>query len=166
MKIDRLVLISAGVSLALVSPILAQTAKQKPKPAAAKPAAAKPAAPAAVSADPVLEAKVKARVGEYWKQRMTLNLGSILPYYENSFRSAMTAEKFAVDFRRLNRFNPEYMGIDGVRFDSPTKATVKVKLRTKPAVLEGAELVTSTDEIWVLEKGQWFKDGETMIPNI
>jgi hypothetical protein len=58
------------------------------------------------------------------------------------------------------------MGIDGVRFDSPTKATIKVKLRTKPSVLDGAELVTSTEESWVLENGQWFKAAESMIPNI
>ena len=168
MKIDRLVLLAVGASLALVSPLAAQATKPKPKPAAAaKPAAAtKPTAPPSVAADPAQEAKVKARVSDYWKQRMTLNLASILPYYETSFRSAMTPEKFAVDFRRLNRFNPEFLGIDGVRFDSPTKATIKVKLRTKPSVLEGAELVTSTDETWVLENGQWFKASETMIPNI
>ena len=119
-----------------------------------------------MAADPAQEAKVKARVSDYWKQRMTLNLASILPFYEAGFRSALTPEKLAVDFRRLNRFNPEFLGIDAVRFDSPTKATIKVKLRTKPSVLEGAELVTSTDETWVLENGQWFKASETMIPNI
>ena len=109
---------------------------------------------------------MKARVTEYWKQRMTLNLGSILPFYETSFRSSLTPEKFAVDFRRLNRFAPHFLGIDGVRFESPTRATIKVKLRTKPSVLDGAELVTSTDESWVLEDGQWFKAGESMMPNI
>jgi hypothetical protein len=165
LKTDRIVLLAVGASLALVSPLLAQAAKEQAKPAAKPAAAVKPAA-SSVAADPALEAKVKARVGEYWKQRMTLNLGSILPYYENSFRAAFTPEKFAVDFRRLNRFNPEFLGIDGVKLDSPTRATVKVKLRTKPSVLEGAELVTATDETWVLENGQWFKAAETMIPNI
>ena len=167
MKIDRLVLLAVGASLAVVSAAAAQATKPKPKPAAAaKPAATKPTAAPSVAADPAQEAKVKARVSDYWKQRMTLNLASVFPYYETSFRSAMTPEKFAVDFRRLNRFNPEFLGIDGVRFDSPTKATIKVKLRTKPSVLEGAELVTSTDETWVLENGQWFKASESMIPNI
>jgi hypothetical protein len=95
-----------------------------------------------------------------------MNLQSILPFYESSFRSALTPEKFAVDYRRLNRFAPEFLGIDGVRFESPTKAVIKVKLRTKPSVLDGAELVTSTDESWVLENGQWFKVSESMLPNI
>jgi hypothetical protein len=166
LKTDRSVFLAAGVSLALVSPLLAQAAKEKPATAPKPAAAAAPAAPASTAADPALEAKVKARVAEYWKQRMTLNLASILPYYENSFRSSMTGDKFAVDFRRLNRFNPEFLGVDGVKLESPTRATVKVKLRTKPSVLEGAELVTSTDETWVLENGQWFKAAESMIPNI
>ena len=168
MKLDRHVLVAAGVSMALASPAAAQAPKEQPKPAeAARPAAAaKAPAPPSVPADPVQEAKVKARVNEYWKQRMTLNLASILPFYETSFRSSLTPEKFAVDFRRLNRFAPQFLGIDAVRFDSPTKATIKVKLRTKPSVLDGAELVTSTDESWVLEDGQWFKVGESMMPNI
>ena len=168
MKLDRLVLVAAGASLALVSPVAAQAPKDKPKaPAAPKPAVAAPRTPApSVAVDPAQEAKLRARVSEYWKQRMTLNLGSILPYYESSFRSSLTPEKFAVDFRRLNRFNPEFLGVDGVRFDSPTRATVKVKLRTKPSVLDGAELVTSTDESWVLENGQWYHATEAVIPSI
>jgi hypothetical protein len=167
LKLDRHVLVAAGVSMALASPAASQAPTEKPKPAAAKPAAAAkaPAAPS-VPSDPVQEGKVKARVTEYWKQRMTMNLGSILPFYETSFRSSLTPEKFAVDFRRLNRFAPQFLGIDGVRFESPTKATIKVKLQTKPSVLDGAELVTSTDESWVLEDGQWFKAGESMMPNI
>jgi len=168
LKLDRMVLVAAGASLALVSPLAAQATKPKPKPApAAKPAAAAttPAAPA-VAVDPAREAKLRARVSEYWKQRMTLNLASILPYYETSFRTSMTPEKFAVDFRRLNRFNPEFLGVDAVKLESPTRATLKVKLRTKPSVLDGAELVTSTDETWVLENGQWYKAAETMIPNV
>jgi hypothetical protein len=95
-----------------------------------------------------------------------MNLGSVLPFYESSFRSSLTPEKFAVDFRRLNRFAPQFMGIDGVRFESPTRAVIKVKLRTKPSVLDGAELVTATDESWVLEGGQWFKVSESLLPNI
>ena len=167
MKLDRHVLVAAGISLALASPAASQAPNEKPKPAAPKPAAAAkaPAAPS-VPADPAQEANVKARVTEYWKQRMTLNLASVLPFYETSFRSSLTPEKFAVDFRRLNRFAPEFLGIDAVRFDSPTRATIKVKLRTKPSVLDGAELVTSTDESWVLEDGQWFKAAESMMPNI
>jgi len=168
LKLDRVVLAAAGASLALVSPLAAQAAKEKPKPAAAAkpaPAAAAPAAPATVS-DPAEEAKVRARVTEYWKQRMTLDLATILPFYEKSFRDSTTKEKFAADFRRLNRFAPQFLGIDGVRFDTPAKATLKVKLRTTPSVLDGQELVTSTDEVWVLEDGQWYKAAESMMPNI
>lgn len=167
MKLDRLVLVAAGASLALASPAAAQATKAKPKPAAAAtPAPVKASAAPSVPADPVQEAKLKARVGEYWKQRMTLDLASILPFYEKSFRSSLTPQKFAADFRRLNRFAPEFLGVDAVRFDTPAKATLKVKLRTKPSVLDGAELVTSTDETWVLEDGQWYKAAESMMPNI
>jgi len=171
LKLDRHFLVVAGVSLALASPAAAQDtkAKTKPKPAPAKgtpaPAKATPAPPS-VPADPVQEAKLKERVNEYWKQRMTLDLATILPFYEKSFRDSTTKEKFAADFRRLNRFAPQFLGIDGVRFDTPAKATLKVKLRTTPSVLDGQELVTSTDEVWVLEDGQWYKAAESMMPNI
>lgn len=164
MKIDRLIVVAAGASLALVSPLFAQAPKASPKPAAA---AARPAVPKpAITADPAQEAKIKARVTEYWKERMKLNLATILPYYESSFRSSLTPEKFAADFRRLNRFNPQFLGIDGVSLESPTKATVKVKLKTKAAILENAELVTSTDEYWVLENGQWYHAAEAMVPSL
>ena len=168
MKLDRHILVAAGASLALASPAAAQAPKAKPTPAAAAPAAAvKTPVPPSVPADPVQEAKLKARVTEYWKQRtLTMDLARIFPFYEKSFRSSMTPEKFAVDFRRLNRFAPEFLGIDSVRFDTPAKATLKVKLRTKPSVLDGQELVTSTEEGWVLEDGQWYKASESMMPNI
>ena len=165
MKLDRLILVAAGAALALASSAAAQPPKDKPA-AAPKPDASGAKAPAAPSGiqDPAQEAKVKARVTEYWKQRMTLDLGSILPFYESSFRSSLTPQKFAMDFHRLNRFKPEFLGIDGVRLDSPTKATIKVKLRTKVQALDGAELVSSTEEVWVLEKGQWYKAAEPMVP--
>jgi hypothetical protein len=166
LKLDRHVFIAVGASLALASPAAAQAAKPKPKPAATAAAPVKPPSPPSVPADPVQEAKVKARATEYWKQRMTMNLGGTLPFYEKSFRSSLTPEKFATDFRRLNRFAPEFMGIDSVRFETAAKAVLKVRLRTKPSVLDGAELVTSTDETWVLEDGQWYKAGEPMMPNI
>jgi hypothetical protein len=183
LKLDRQILAVAGVSAALVSPAAAQAPKASPKPVTAStpapvkastpapvkaptPAPVKPPAAPSVPADPVQEAKLRARATEYWKLRMTMNLGGTLPYYESSFRSTLTPEKFAINFRRLNRFAPEFLGIDGVRFDSPTKATIKVKLRTQPSVLDGQELITSTDESWVLEGGQWYKVGESMLPNL
>jgi hypothetical protein len=167
LKLDRLILAAAGASLALASSSSAQPPKDKPAaaPTPAAPAAKAPAAPSGPQ-DPAQEAKVKARATEYWKQRMTLDLAKILPFYESSFRSSMTPEKFATDYRRLNRFNPQFLGIDGVRLDSPTKATIKVKLRTVVQALDGAELVSSTEEVWLLEKGQWYKAGEPMVPNL
>lgn len=167
MKLDRFLLFAAGASLASMSLAVADTPKaasrkEKPKPAAA----AKPEASPAAVVDAAREAKLRERVNDYWKTRMTLNLQSIFPFYEASFRSQYTPEKFAVDFRRLNRFAPEFLGIDGVTFQGPTKATIKVRLRTKPSVLDGAELITSTEESWVFEDGQWFKAGESMLPNI
>lgn len=167
MKLDRLFLAAAGAALALASSAAAQPPKDKPAAAPQPAAAAAKAAPApAAHNDPAQEAKVKARATEYWKQRMTLDLGSILPFYESSFRSSLTPQKFAVDFHRLNRFKPEFLGIDGVRLDSPTKATIKVKLRTKVQALDGAELVSSTEEVWLLEKGQWYKAAEPMVPSL
>jgi hypothetical protein len=171
LNLDRFLLFAAAASIASASLLTADTSKASPKPkpnpvAAAKPAAPKPAASPAAAVDAAQGAKVIERATDYWKTRMSMNLQSILPFYESSFRTSLTPEKFAVDYRRLNRFAPEFLGIDGVRFESPTRAVVKVKLRTKPAMLDGAELVTSTDETWVLENGQWFKVGESMIPNI
>jgi hypothetical protein len=167
LTLDRRLLVAAGAYLALASSAAAQPPKDKPA-AAPKPAAAAAKAAPAPSApqDPAQEAKVKARVTEYWKQRMEEDLGSLLPFYESSFRSSLTPQKFARDYRRLNRFNPEFLGVDAVKLDSPTKATIKVKLRTKVAALEGAELISSTEEVWVFENGQWFKAAEPMLPNL
>jgi hypothetical protein len=166
LKIDRHVLIAAAASLALASPAAAQAPAAKPKPSAPPtPAPIKEAGPS-IPADPAQEAKLKARVTEYWKLRMSQDLSTILPFYEKSFRTSQSPERFAADFRRLKRFEPEFLGIDSVRFETAAKATLHVKLRTKPSVLDGAELVTSTAETWVLEDGQWYKAAESMLPAI
>jgi hypothetical protein len=166
LKIDRHVLIAAGASLALVSPVAAQAPPAKPRPAPATPAPITSPAGPSVAADPAQEAKLEARVTEYWKMRMTQDLSTVLPFYEKSFRSSQSPERFAADFRRLKRFEPEFLGIDGVRFETAAKATLHIKLRTKPSVLDGAELVTSTAETWVLEDGEWYKAAESMLPAI
>jgi hypothetical protein len=166
LKIDRHVLIVAGACLALAGPAAAQAPGAKPKPALPTPAPIKSPAGPAVAADPAQEAKLKARVTEYWKLRMSQDLSTVLPFYEKSFRTSQSPERFAADFRRLKRFEPEFLGIDSVRFETAAKATLHVKLRTKPSVLDGAELVTSTAETWVLEDGQWYKAAESMLPAI
>jgi len=147
---------------------LAFAAGPQTAPKAAKPAA-KPAPKAAATAAPAAspeEAKLRERVNGYWKTRATMNLQDILPFYEAAFRSNYTPVTFATNFRRLNRFAPEFMGIESVIFSDPKRAAVRVKLRTKPPILDGQDLISSSEEIWVLEDGNWFHAGEAMIPNI
>ena len=168
-------LIASIVGLSLGALVEAGDVKTKPAPkpstAPAKPA---PAAPVAASvappaSGPVSEAEkaLRERVSAYWKIRATMNLHACYPFYESSFRSKYTADQFATDFRRLNRFAPEFMGIDGASIDpSGANATVKVKLRTRPDVLQGQELLSSVEETWLLEEGVWNKAGELTFPNI
>jgi hypothetical protein len=126
-----------------------------PKPAGS-PAAAGPA-----------EQALRARVAEYWKVRETTNLQNAYPFYEPDFRKKFTADTFARDFRRLNRFAPEFVGVDALTLDpSGTHAQVKVKLRTKPDVLGGQELISVTEESWVLADGEWWKAAEPMLPSL
>lgn len=141
-------------------------AKPAEKPSAAP---AKPAPSAAPASAKVSEAEqaLRDRASAYWKLRATTNLHACYPFYEASFRSKYTADQFATDFRRLNRFAPEFLGVEGASID-PTgaKATVKVKLRTRPDVLQGQELLSTVEETWLLEEGVWNKGGELTFPNI
>jgi hypothetical protein len=121
-------------------------------------AQAKPAAAGA-------EGAVRARVEEYWKARSTMNLQAVQPFYEPEFRTKYSPDAFARDFRRLNRFAPEFMGVEGVAIDGK-KATVKVKLRTKPDILQGQELVSVVEEVWLNVDGGWFRQSEALLPNI
>ena len=157
--IPIVILSAAGLVLAP----RAEPGDSKPKPAP-QPSAA-PARPAPSPAEQ--EKAVRERASAYWGQRAATNLHACYPFYEASFRSKYTADQFAVEFRRLNRFAPEFLGIDGVTIDpSGAKATVKVKLRTHPDVLQGQELVSSVEDIWLLESGVWNKAGELTFPNI
>ena len=146
--------------------------KASPSPSAAPakpgtPAAAAPSAPAPTGKVSEQEKALRDRVDAYWKNRAAANLHACYPFYETGFRSKYTADQFAVEFRRLNRFAPEYLGIDGVTIDpSGSKAAVKVKLRTHPDVLQGQELLSSIEETWLLEQGVWNKGGELTFPNI
>jgi hypothetical protein len=111
------------------------------------------------------EAVVRARVEEYWKARSTMNLQNVQPFYEPEFRAKYTPDAFARDFRRLNRFAPEFLGVEGVAIEGK-KATVKVKLRTKPDILQGQELVSVVEEVWLNVDGGWFRQSESLLPNI
>ncbi|MET0555769.1 MAG: hypothetical protein ABW221_22205 [Vicinamibacteria bacterium] len=122
-------------------------------------AAAAPAAPSET------DKAVAQRVTEYWKARATMNLQAVYPFYEPEFRAKYSADVFARDFRRLNRFAPEFMGVEGITVEGK-KATVKVKLKTKPDVLMGQELVSVVDEVWVSQDGAWYRVAESLLPNI
>jgi hypothetical protein len=147
---------------------------KKPAPAPMDSAApAKPSSSASPSTAPASgkiseqEKALRDRVTEYWKNRATSNLHACYPFYEASFRSKYTPDQFATDFRRLNRFAPEFLGIDGVTLEpSGAKATVKIKLRTRPDVLQGQELISAVEETWLVEDGIWNKAGELTFPNI
>ena len=125
------------------------------------------ASAAAQAAKPGSEAEkaVRARVEEYWKVRATMNLQAVQPFYEPDFRNKYAPDVFARDFRRLNRFAPEFMGVERVAIDGK-KATVTVKLRTKPDILQGQELISSVEEVWLNLDGGWFRQSESLLPNI
>lgn len=111
------------------------------------------------------EKAVRARVEEYWKARSTMNLQILQPFYEPDFRAKYSPEVFARDFRRLNRFAPEFMGVESVALDGK-KATVKVKLRTKPDILQGQELLSVVEEVWLNVDGGWYRQSEALLPNL
>ena len=145
------------------APPTPSTAPAKPAP----PPAAAPSAPPSTGKVSEQEKALRDRVDAYWRHRAATNLHACYPFYETGFRSKYTADQFAVEFRRLNRFAPEFLGIDGVTLDaSGAKAAVRVKLRTHPDVLQGQELVSSVEETWLLEDGVWNKGGELTFPNI
>lgn len=127
--------------------------------------AAKPAAEAPAKAPADAEKAVRARVEEYWKTRSTMNLQNVQPFYEPDFRTKYPPDAFARDFRRLNRFAPEFLGIESVALEDK-KATVKVKLRTKPDVLQGQELISVVEEVWLNLNGGWFRQAEALLPNL
>lgn len=128
-------------------------------------AASATAAQAAKPASDGAEKAIRQRVEEYWKARSTMNLQSIQPFYEPEFRTKYSPDLFARDFRRLNRFAPEFQGIESVVHDGK-KATVKVKLRTKPDILQGQELVSVVEEVWLNVDGGWYRQSEALLPNL
>lgn len=127
-----------------------------------------PAGPTGVQApvEESVEKQLRERVAAYWKTRENLNLQECYPFYESAFRAQYTPDSFAKNFRRLNRFAPEVLGIVSVAIaPSGEKATVKIKLRTHPAPLEGKELISVHEEEWVREEDGWWKAAEPLLPN-
>jgi hypothetical protein len=113
------------------------------------------------------EKALRQRVTEYWKVRMAGDLRPCHGFYEKAFRDKYSPEVFARDFRRLNRFAPEFVGIEKVALESGgKKAIVRTRLRTKPAILEGRELLSVNEEVWLLEDGVWRKGAEPLVPNV
>jgi len=113
------------------------------------------------------ERALRERVDAYWQARTNANLHAAYPYYEPAFRARYTADAFARNFRRLNRFAPEFQGIVSVTIDADhARAEVKVKLRTAPAVLDGRELISVTKEVWLLQDGTWWKEAEPLLPSL
>jgi len=113
------------------------------------------------------EKGLRERVSAYWTTRQSLNLHECYRYYERAFRETYTADSFAKNFRRLNRFAPEFVGVEAVAIqESGKKATVKVKLRTEPDVLEGQEFITVHEETWIWEEGDWWKGSEPVMPSL
>lgn len=111
------------------------------------------------------EKAVRDRVAAYWKVRMTTNLQDCHPFYEASFREKYPPDTFAREFRRLNRFAPEFLGVEGVAFDAAGRtAKVKIKLRTRPGFLEGKDLDSVVEETWVQEGDGWFHAAEALLP--
>jgi hypothetical protein len=171
----RFVLVAATLTVVAALGPRSQAADTKPaaspKPSAAKAVVASPspspsAAPATGKAAEQ-EKALRERVSQYWGFRATTNLHACYPFYEVAFRTKYTADQFAVDFRRLNRFAPEFLGVDSVAIDpSGTKAKVKLKLRTHPDVLQGQELISPIEDSWLLEDGVWNKASELTFPNI
>jgi hypothetical protein len=134
---------------------------QPPSGSMTAPAPAAPATP--VDVDPVL----KARVDAYWAARMKMNLALAYTFYDATFRAAYSEDKFLQNFQRLLRFRPEYLGIERVSLTpSKTVAVVGVRLKTRPAELDGMELVSVSDEKWQKTGDTWFKQGEPLMPDL
>jgi hypothetical protein len=109
------------------------------------------------------------RVTEYWKARTRQDLYGAYPFYEPKFRSTYQPEAFVKTFQRLNRFSPELVSVNDITVDvSGTRAKVSVQLRSKPLIdkQELQELITTQEDVWILENGTWWRQAEAMTPTI
>ena len=154
------------------------TLQTAPRPTAQKPPtllskdSPKPQAPTssgeAESAPPISDAAdkaLRARVTAYWRARAKSDLLTAFTFYEPKFRSQYTPQEFLLKFHRLVRFKPEFLGIDRIRYEpGGTKAVAFIRLRTRPDVVIGQEIVSVTEEDWLLLSGTWCKKGESLLP--
>lgn len=106
------------------------------------------------------------RATTYWQARTRQDLYASYAFYEAGFRSTYEPEAFVKTFQRLNRFGPIFDGIDRMELSPDgTRAKVFVKLRaTSP--LDGAPLVTTNEDVWILADGSWWRRAEAMTPTI
>ena len=125
-------------------------------------------APLAVPSAPVdagVEKALRARVTAYWGARSRSNLLAAYPYYEPSFRARYSSEQFLETFQRLLRFRPRFQALERVHFEPDRRsARVAVRLRTRPEVLLGEELVSVSEETWRLVGGTWYREGDSLLP--
>lgn len=120
------------------------------------------------SAPPLNQAADKAlrgRVTAYWRARQKSDLLTAFTYYEPKFRQQYTPQEFLLKFQRLTRFKPVFLGIDRIRYEpGGTKATAFVRLSTRPDVVAGQEIVSVTEENWMLLSGTWCRQSEPVMP--
>jgi len=122
---------------------------------------------AAAQNAPEREAALRERVTRYWQARNDFNLVAAYPYYEPEFRTAYPLEQFLSNFQRLLRFRPQFLGIDRVVIDAEGRsARVGVRLRFKPADLNGEALDSVTEDAWLLIGDVWYHAREPMLPAI
>ncbi len=144
--------------------VLCLLAASAPAPAAtggtpaARPRAARPGAS---------EAGLRRRVVAYWNARAAANLQQSYAFYAPAFRAKYTADEFARNFRRLNRFAPEFVRIESLSIDAERgRAMVKVRLRVRIAEFDNEPIESVTEDVWLFESGAWWKEGEPLIPNV
>jgi hypothetical protein len=123
--------------------------------------------PAAFQNSPGVEQVLRARVTSYWEARSKSNLVAAHAFYEPAFRTEYPLDLFLSNFQRLLRFRPEFLGIDRITVEPDGRsAQVVVRLRVRPAELNGEVLDTPSPETWLLLDGVWYRQREAMLPSI
>jgi hypothetical protein len=142
-------------------PALLSRDQAKPQPPSEK-ASDKGAPPLSEAADKALRGRITA----YWRARMKSDLLTAFTFYEPQFRRQYTPQEFLLKFQRLVRFKPEFLGIDRIRYEpGGSKATADIRLRTRPDVVGGQEIVSVTEENWMLLSGTWCRKAEALLPS-
>ena len=137
-------------------PALLSRDQAKPQPPSEK-AGAEGAPPLSEAADKAL----RGRIAAYWRARAKSDLLTAFTFYEPQFRRQYTPQEFLLKFQRLVRFKPEFLGVDRIRYEpGGSKAAASIRLRTRPDVVGGQEIVSVTEENWMLLSGTWCKKGE------